>query len=109
MRPTTLQPVGFVVGLGIVAQPRVKHGLKFAQRLTNYLKHWLEASRVSDFKALFDLLFREQFLASCGRDHSIFLKERDPKSIHEMVQYADQYIVAHGEWQQNPTKGKFGK
>ncbi|KAJ8036669.1 Protein NYNRIN [Holothuria leucospilota] len=81
-------------------------GLKFANRITTYLKRWLEASKVSNFDALFDLLLREQFLEACGRDLRIFLKERDPDSIKVMVEHADHYIIAHGGWYPNQSKGK---
>ncbi|KAJ8049235.1 hypothetical protein HOLleu_01889 [Holothuria leucospilota] len=83
--------------------------LKFANRITTYLKRWLEASKVNNFDSLFDLLLREQFLEACGKDLRIFLKERDPESIKVMVEHADHYIIAHGGWYPNQNKSKFSR
>ena len=45
-----------------------------------------------------DLLLREQFLAGCHKDMSLFIKERKPKTIVEMTKLAEQYIEARGGW-----------
>jgi hypothetical protein len=54
------------------------------------------------FDALKDLLLREQFLLSCGKDLLLFLKERAPKDIAEMSLLAEQYNIAHDEFETVP-------
>ena len=45
-----------------------------------------------DFQGLVDLLVREQFMVTCSVEMSLFLKERVPKDVEEMIRLAEQYI-----------------
>jgi hypothetical protein len=73
---------------------------QFVVRLDNYLDRWMALGNVSQtFDALKDLLLREQFLLSCGKGLLLFLKERAPKDIGLMAILAEQYNLAHGEFE----------
>ena len=70
---------------------------QFAGRLARYLDRWMDLSNTKKtYHDLFDLLIREQFIQSCNRELTLFLKERVPKNIEEMTTYADQYREARG-------------
>ena len=47
------------------------------------------------FDGLSDLLIREQFLSRCAPEMALFLNERVPESVHEMLRLAEQYMDAH--------------
>ncbi|XP_067684362.1 uncharacterized protein [Haliotis asinina] len=71
--------------------------IQFIARLRNYLSRWVELSdTVKTYDGLCDLLLREQFLMTCSRPLSVFLKERKLKNSVEMANVADQYAEAHG-------------
>ena len=42
-------------------------------------------------------MVREQFTNSSPKDVSVFLKERSPKDLEELVELAEQYLNAHGK------------
>ena len=70
---------------------------QFAGRLARYLDRWMDLSNTEKtFHGLVDLLIGEQFIQSCGRELTLFLKERVPKNIEEMTTYADQYRESRG-------------
>ncbi|XP_062621687.1 uncharacterized protein LOC134283260 [Saccostrea cucullata] len=69
--------------------------VQFSVRMSSYLLRWLKVAKIAEtFEALFDLVLRDQFLNTCKRDLTLFLKERTPASIQEMTQLADQYREA---------------
>ncbi|KAJ8047746.1 LARGE xylosyl- and glucuronyltransferase 2 [Holothuria leucospilota] len=54
-----------------------------------------------------DLIIRDQILSHCGRDMSIFLKERQPKNILDLTTLADTYKRAHGRnFDKKPEQSK---
>ncbi|KAJ8040949.1 hypothetical protein HOLleu_15410 [Holothuria leucospilota] len=61
---------------------RIKPGetyVQFGERLRGYLNRWVETANLQkNFDDLSDLIIREQIVSHCGRDMSIFLKERQP-------------------------------
>ncbi|XP_041356959.1 uncharacterized protein LOC121374100 [Gigantopelta aegis] len=58
---------------------------QFSVRLASYLRRWLEMSKTEHtFKALFDVIMRDQFVQICNRELALFLKERTPTTIDEM-------------------------
>ncbi|XP_046568632.1 uncharacterized protein LOC124277024 [Haliotis rubra] len=70
--------------------------VQFIARLRNYLSRWVELSdTVKTYDGICDLLLREQFLMTCSRPLSVFLKERKLKNAGEMANVADQYAEAH--------------
>ncbi|KAJ8022389.1 hypothetical protein HOLleu_37270 [Holothuria leucospilota] len=84
-------------------------GPKFAARLSNYLKRWIELSNVKSLDDFKDLIVREQFLASCSQEHAMFLKEREPKTLAEMTKLADQYLTAHGGWKNVNRRNNYAR
>ena len=82
-------------------------GTRFATRLANYLDRWIELSNIhKSFDGLGDLLLREQFLNSCGKNLALFLKERKPDNIRKMAELADQYVEAREGWSGVGLSGK---
>ncbi|XP_060070207.1 uncharacterized protein LOC132550192 [Ylistrum balloti] len=74
---------------------------QFAIRLDSYFQRWIEmAETTRDFASLKDLMIRDQFLHCCGKELSLFLKERVPRSLNEMSKLADQFAEAR-----NTTSG----
>ena len=70
---------------------------QFVARLQRYLNRWVDMSgRVKKYKDLANLLIREQFVNTCSAEMALFLRERVPKNISEMVKLAEQYLEAHG-------------
>ena len=49
------------------------------------------------FGNLSDFVLREQFLLNCSKPLAVFLKERVPKTVKEMVCLAEQFVEAHGD------------
>ncbi|KAJ8020240.1 hypothetical protein HOLleu_39778 [Holothuria leucospilota] len=72
---------------------------QFATRLTNYLQRWIDLSGTSkSFEGIMDLLIRDQFIHSCPKELSLYIRERQPKDVQSLVKLAEQYIDAHGGW-----------
>lgn len=70
---------------------------QFLARLENYLTRWMElAKSPPTYEGLRDLLLREQFIASCSKSLSTFIRERHPVNVKEMTRLAEQFIEAHG-------------
>ena len=66
---------------------------------------------VKEYKDLADLLIREQFVNTCSAEMALFLREKVPKNISEMVKLAEQYLEAHGislQKRQKPVKNPSG-
>ena len=53
----------------------------------------------SSFKAVFDLMIKEQFINSCSKELSVHLMERKLKSLRdrELVIIAEQYLTVHNK------------
>ena len=65
---------------------------QFMSRLKHYLSQWIELSKInSSFDDVMDLLLREQFLCSCPRDLSLFLRERSVKNVSSISEWAEVY------------------
>ncbi|XP_071949807.1 uncharacterized protein [Antedon mediterranea] len=81
-----------------LAKPETgESGHQFAARIENYLTRWIElAEATQSYDGLKDLLLREQFTDGCGRELALFLRERQPKTIGEMADIAEQYLEARG-------------
>jgi hypothetical protein len=70
---------------------------QFISRIRRYLQRWVELSGVEkSFDGLQNLLIKEQYLQTCGKDLEIFLRERAPKTVEELTTLAEQYNAAHG-------------
>ena len=81
---------------------------QFVARLQSYFNRWVDMSGcVKEYKDLADLLIQEQFVNTCSAEMALFLRERVPKNISEMVKLAEQYLEAHGmslQERQKPMK-----
>ncbi|XP_071487443.1 uncharacterized protein [Diadema antillarum] len=70
---------------------------QFATRITGYATRWVEMSGTSkSYEGLLELTVREQLLECCDRGLSVFIRERNPRSVKEMADIADRYRDAHG-------------
>ncbi len=66
-------------------------------RVDNYLSRWIQLSGIQkNFESVKDLFLREQFIYSCSKEVSMFLRERNPQNSEEVVGLADTYLKAHG-------------
>ena len=63
-----------------------------------YLEKWLELAGKDKTNAcdVLDLIIQEQLMTTCSKDLKIFVKERKPKSVDELVETAEKYAEAHG-------------
>ncbi len=80
------------------SRPEVgESGAQFAYRLANFFERWIQlAAADNSMEGIVDLILRDRFLHSVPKDVAMFLRERDPKDIDEMVDLADRYLKAHG-------------
>ena len=71
-------------------QAPIESAPQFLSRLKHYLFQWIEMARIEPtFEALRDLLLREQFLHSCPKDLSLFLRERSAKDLSAITEWAE--------------------
>ena len=49
------------------------------------------------FDGAVELMVREQFTNGCSKDLSVYLNERSPKTLDELVIVAKQYLMAHDQ------------
>ena len=47
------------------------------------------------FDGVLELMVREQFINACPKKLSVYLNERSPKTLDELVTWAEQYLMAH--------------
>lgn len=70
---------------------------QFTARMCRYFERWIEMSGIQrEYEALKDLVLREQFLRKSHQELRVFLKERTPGTLKEMVSLTEQYLSAHG-------------
>ena len=70
---------------------------QYMTRIESYLTKWMELAGVeATFEQLRVLVVREQFISSCHKDLSVFLRERKLKTLQEVVIAADTFQEAHG-------------
>lgn len=75
-------------------------------RAESYLGHWIDAEEVDGgFENLQKLLVMEQLLESCAPELQAWLRERKPKTIEELVELADHYVVTHKKPQSKSDNG----
>ncbi|CAN8002617.1 unnamed protein product, partial [Ixodes pacificus] len=73
-------------------------GRQFAARLLGYFDRWIEAGGTPKmYEALRDLIVSEQFLKRCNTKLSIFLKERNFRTLENLVTTADHFLEAQGQ------------
>jgi len=68
---------------------------QFVCRIEGYLDRWVQLAEIEEsFKGLRDLIVREQFLSVCEEHLAIYLRERNPKELPEVIKLADIYLDA---------------
>ncbi|RUS90147.1 hypothetical protein EGW08_002114 [Elysia chlorotica] len=71
---------------------------QLAVRLRRYLDRWVQLSKTKEtVEGLVDLFVREQMLNIVEPNLAVHLRERDPKSVDDLVQMADLYQEAHAD------------
>ena len=79
--------------------------MQFASRMCLYFERWIDIAGISqEYDDLKDLILREQFLRKCKLDLRMFLKERTPKSLKDMISLTEQYMAAHGGPMWSPVR-----
>ena len=69
---------------------------QLAVRLRRYFDRWVQLSKIDmSVEGLIDIFVREQMLRVVEPRLAVHLRERNPKSIDDMVQMADLYQEAH--------------
>ena len=67
-------------------------------RLKNYLTKWVKLAKVEEaFNGVVELMVREQFTNACPKELSVYLNERSPKTLDELMTWAEQYLMAHNK------------
>ncbi|KAK3888524.1 hypothetical protein Pcinc_007439 [Petrolisthes cinctipes] len=73
---------------------RVEH---FVNRIKNSLKRWVTLSSCDEtFDGVINLMLMEQFMNICGRNLQVYLKERSPLPLDDMMELAERFVTAHG-------------
>ena len=68
---------------------------QFTSRLKNYFTRWIDMSGINKtYEGLADLILRDQLAFICNRDLELFLREREPKSLEQASELADQFKEA---------------
>ena len=69
---------------------------EFSTRLSYYLDNWVNLSGANKtYEGLRDLFIREQCLFNCNKDVTMFVKEKAPSSLEEVLKAAEHYMRAH--------------
>ena len=65
---------------------------QFLSRLEHFFSQWIALSKIDlNFDSLKELILGEQFLHSCPRDLALFIRERTPTDISEMMKLTTVY------------------
>jgi len=69
---------------------------QFIYRIRTYLERWIEMSKCEKtYESVCNTFVKEQFINSCPKQLSIFLKERATADLQEIAKAAEQYLNAH--------------
>lgn len=70
---------------------------QFSDRLRRYFLKWLEmAGYKPTFDDLVELMVKDQYFLTCGRELQVFLKEQGVLKLDEMLKRSEGFIDAHG-------------
>ena len=68
---------------------------QFVVRLKNYLTTWVKLAKVEkSFDGEVQLMVPEQFTNACLKELLVYLNERSPKTLDELVTWTEQYLMA---------------
>ena len=71
---------------------------QFIVRLKNYLTKWVKLAKVEEsFDGVVELMVQEQFTNACPKELSVYLNERSPNTLDELVTWAEQYLKARNK------------
>ena len=69
---------------------------QFITRLSKYLDRWIGLANIQEtYEAVCGLFIKEQYLATCGKELELFLRERAITDLTELGKLAEQYQDAH--------------
>jgi len=78
---------------------------QFVCRITGYLDRWIQLAEIDkSFDGLKELIVKEQFLAVSEEHLTLYLRERDPKELDDMIKLADKYLDARIHSDRNSNK-----
>ncbi|KAK7087163.1 hypothetical protein V1264_021246 [Littorina saxatilis] len=79
------------------AKPEVEESfLSFGTRLRHLFDRWVQLNGTENtFESLAELVIQEQMLSSVAKELAVFLRERNPKKLTELIELAENYRVAH--------------
>ena len=78
---------------------------QFICRITGYLDRWIQLAEIEQsFQGLKDLIVKEQFLTVSEEHLTLYLRERDPKQLDDMIKLADMYLDARIHRDRNISK-----
>lgn len=70
---------------------------QFMIRLQNFLDRWVRLAKVEkSYGSLTSFFVREQFMNAAPRDLAVHLRERAAKTVTEMAEVSEHFLVAHG-------------
>ena len=71
---------------------------QFVVRIRSYFEKWIEMDGKDKDPAddVIDLMIKDQLLSTCGKELNVFIRERNAKTVLEVVELAENYISAHG-------------
>ena len=79
-------------------------------RLKRYLTRWVELLETDKtYDGICELILKGQFIHSCSKDLSLYLRERSPGILEELAKVAEQFVIAHERQLpafMRPVKGK---
>ena len=75
-------------------------------KLMGYFNRWFEVEKIFELRQLHETLIIEQLLNACSPGLRIWLEERYPKKLEDMVQLAVHYLVTHRKSDRQEKKGR---
>jgi hypothetical protein len=69
---------------------------QFVVRIGSFIQKWFELAKVANLDEAIDICIREQFFRVCSNNLTLYLKERECKSIDTVIHWAEMFVEAHG-------------
>jgi len=78
---------------------------QFICRLVGYLNRWVQLAKIEEtYQGLKDLFVKEQFLAVSEEELTLYIRERAPTTLEELVNLVDLYLEARSKPSKNVSK-----
>ncbi|KAI3382150.1 hypothetical protein SNEBB_003688, partial [Seison nebaliae] len=69
---------------------------QFSSRFKGNFKKWIETAGVrGNFDGLAELIMKEQFMSLCATEIAIFIREKKPQTLEEIIELAEVYTDVH--------------